>query len=393
MPDEKSAVAAWEETALPYIVRLTCLTWLAAAAITWRTFISSARTFPPSPVIPLLHALPGWMDWLVFGLQIAFLLWLLFAPHNRRAAYGVIAAAVLCMFRDLTFLQPYTLMYIYTLLAAGASRQKETERLNALRIMVAGVYFWAGFHKQNLTFYSAIFPWFIEPIYTMSNAANPTAADMLAALSGVATPVFELMIGVQLLFPARRKIATGMAFVMLSVVLICLGPLGHNWGMVVWPWNIYLFLLEMKLFFRDRDNDFYALFARADMSLLRAGGIAAFMIAPVFAIYSVTYAYVGFKLYSGNIAQAEIVLPPQETMAHAPERLKKMITQKHTIRLIEWSVRETGHAPFPIPYVFRTAGPGLCRYLDDPKAALLRIYYPPPFYSMKRGQEEAALCP
>ena len=39
-----------------------------------------------------------------------------------------------------------------------------------------------------------------------------------------------------------------MAFIMLVVVLACLGLDSDSWNIIVWPWNIYLFLLAVMLF-------------------------------------------------------------------------------------------------------------------------------------------------
>lgn len=159
-----------------------------------------------------------------------------------------------CIMMDMLLAQPYIYMYCFTLFVVATGSRHQKSALNALRIMVSGVYFWAGFHKLNATFYASVFPWFFSPVYTFSHADSFGGLDIVMGIIMLGVPLFESMIGVLLLFPKYRKIATAMAFTMLVTVLICLGPFGHNWGIGVWPWNIFLFLLEVRLFLKLKDT-------------------------------------------------------------------------------------------------------------------------------------------
>ena len=113
--------------------------------------------------------------------------------------------------------------------------------------MVGSVYFWTGFHKLNLTFCWKIFPWFIATYYEIPREHSLFGALMTVLILSVS--VFEATIGVLLLFFSNlRQLATGMALVMLVVVLACLGT--RAWNLIVWPWNICLFVVEVILFYK-----------------------------------------------------------------------------------------------------------------------------------------------
>ncbi len=138
----------------------------------------------------------------------------------------------------------------------------------------------------------------------------------------LATPFFESLIGILLLFPKSKGNCNGMAFAMLVTVLYCLGPFGHNWEKDVWPWNIWLFLMELRLFMVAAGNRGFSLRV-SEMKGLPALSVVLFCLAPVTAMFIPWYAYLGFKLYSGNVVTAQVILAPDETLAKAPPFLKK----------------------------------------------------------------------
>ncbi len=204
-------------------------------------------------------------------------------------------------------------------------------------------------------------------------------------------PFFEAMIGVLLIFPKWRRVATFMAIIMLITVLFCLGPFGHNWGQIVWPWNVYLFLLEYLLFFGFAgDNEKPLIFAPLSKPSILS--IAVYVVAPVLAIFTHWYAYTGYKLYSANIVTAKIMLASGETLKNTPDYIKKIVKPDNTIDEIELIIAEGIGAPYPVPYVLKSSAKGLCKFLDNPKGAILRINYPPPFYQKKGAYVDSGLC-
>ena len=53
--------------------------------------------------------------------------------------------------------------------------------------MVGGVYFWAGFHKLNISFCFNYFPWVISTFYTYTD--EQSLLNVIMALVLVAVPI------------------------------------------------------------------------------------------------------------------------------------------------------------------------------------------------------------
>jgi hypothetical protein len=57
-------------------------------------------------------------------------------------------------------------------------------------------------------------------------------------------------IAITLLLKGFRLLALALACAMHMFVLLMIGPFGHNWGTIVWPWNISMVILLFILFWR-----------------------------------------------------------------------------------------------------------------------------------------------
>jgi hypothetical protein len=198
-----------------------------------------------------------------------------------------------------------------------------------------------------------------------------------------------------------------MAFIMLVVVLACLGPFGHGWGIIVWPWNVYLFATEMGLFLAPHSNCFQAV--RTNWLAWMAMGI--FVMAPVLGIWGLWSSMPSFKLYSGNVETGVITLDRRERKEHLPAEIvatmdflagehalyksgRHMSTagQENIFEYDNWH-SATGIAMYPYERAIRTGSRGLCAYLEYPATAILYIKLPREFDSMKADWKKEPLCP
>jgi uncharacterized membrane protein YphA (DoxX/SURF4 family) len=373
------------------VMRLTCISMLFVFAYGWRRYAPGYQIMNQAPLIESLTHLPDLLNWAVLFLCSASFAFLLFIPQNRIAAQIILPCMIFFVLQDFNRLQPFVFMYMFPIVIVALFKEAGERGVNALRFMVCGIYFWAGFHKLNMSFYMGTFPWFVSPIYKLfANYPSPVI-DVLFAVMTFITPFFEALIGILLMFPKWRRVATFMASIMLATVLFCLGPFGHNWGQIVWPWNVYLFSLEYLLFFSFAGDKGKSLLS-VPMTKVSVLSIAVYVVAPVLAIFTHWYAYTGYKLYSANIVTGKIILGSNEALNAAPDYIKKIVKQNNTIGVIELFGAERSGAPYPVPYVLKTSTKGLCKFLDNPKDAILRINYPPPFYKIKGTDEDSELC-
>lgn len=367
------------------IVRVTSMALLLSLLLSWRAYIPNLRIFEMSSVIELLGAIPVWADWALLILNIGCVGWLLIKPLQPLPAFGLFACTVFWVLQDLLRFQPYTYMYVFTILLAVFFA---SHALNALKIMVASVYLWAGVHKLNATFFLDLFPGLIKPFYTFPK--EPSLLAALIALAIFTVPLFEAGIGLLLLFfPRQRRPTILMAFIMLVVVLVCLGFDGNTWNLIVWPWNIYLFLLVFILLSKSAAIDKKVQFG---FDTARLATIALFSIAPALALFGWGHSYPSFKLYSGNTKRAEVMFSENETLTGLPNNLRQLVGRARTLPLVDWTAHEFELVVYPETYVFRRGAKGLCPYLSDGQRAILRIYDQPPFNRIDQTYQDFPLC-
>ena len=367
------------------IVRVTSMALLLSLLLSWRAYIPNLRIFEMSSVIELLGAIPVWADWALLILNIGCVVWLLIKPLQPLPAFGLFACTVFWVLQDLLRFQPYTYMYVFTILLAVFFA---SHALNALKIMVASVYLWAGVHKLNATFFLDLFPGLIKPFYTFPK--EPSLLAALIALAIFTVPLFEAGIGLLLLFfPRQRRPTILMAFIMLVVVLVCLGFDGNTWNLIVWPWNIYLFLLVFILLSKSAAIDKKVQFG---FDTARLATIALFSIAPALALFGWGHSYPSFKLYSGNTKRAEVMFSENETLTGLPNNLRQLVGRARTLPLVDWTAHEFELVVYPETYVFRRGAKGLCPYLSDGQRAILRIYDQPPFNRIDQTYQDFPLC-
>jgi len=367
------------------IVRVTSMALLLSLLLSWRAYIPNLRIFEMSPVIELLGAIPVWADWALLILNIGCVGWLLIKPLQPLPAFGLFACTVFWVLQDLLRFQPYTYMYVFTILLAVFFA---SHALNALKIMVASVYLWAGVHKLNATFFLDLFPGLIEPFYTFPK--EPSLLAALIALAIFTVPLFEAGIGLLLLFfPRQRRPTILMAFIMLVVVLVCLGFDGNTWNLIIWPWNIYLFLLVFILLSKSAAIDKKVQFG---FDTARLATIALFSIVPALALFGWGHSYPSFKLYSGNTKRAEVMFSENETLTGLPINLRQLVGRARTLPLVDWTAHEFELVVYPETYVFRRGAKGLCPYLSDGQRAILRIYDQPPFNRIDQTYQDFPLC-
>lgn len=191
------------------------------------------------------------------------------------------------------------LLSTYTWKPAALVEQEKI--LNVLRLLLAGIYFYSGLQKVNPVFIESVFPWMVQPY--MGDYL------LIGGVVGFFVPFIEMFIGVGLLFKKTRSLALGGAMVMLILVLLTLGPLGNNWNMVVWPWNIVFASLAILLFWRvDKTFTQILTVPKTVVSFLI---VALFGACPVLFFFGKWDGYPSFSLYSGQVATVRITLPPE----------------------------------------------------------------------------------
>lgn len=175
-----------------------------------------------------------------------------------------------------------------------------------IRLVLIGIYGWSGLHKLNIQFVEDIFPWLIEPLGFVDTALP---AWLAYGAGGV-----EVLIGIGLLFRPTRNFSVLGSMLFHGLILGLLGPLGHNWNMVVWPWNLVMPLLVFFLFYNTQQINFKNLGAKLRSFLPGLLVLSLVWILPGFNYLGFTPEQLSFKMYAGS--QPEMVLYFGETDRH-----------------------------------------------------------------------------
>jgi hypothetical protein len=119
----------------------------------------------------------------------------------------------------------------------------------ACRFAMSAAYIWSGIQKFNPRYFQEVPHWFVAPA-----AGWPLPSTVIDLLRGsvVAAPFLELSIGLALWIAPLRWVAMGAVLAIHLGALVFLGPLGHKYNWVVWPWNLAMIGLVWALFANGR---------------------------------------------------------------------------------------------------------------------------------------------
>jgi hypothetical protein len=298
------------------------------------------------------------------------------APRGRALVLLFAGLAAAWSLWDQSRWQPWFFQYLFMLAAfalcpwpPGRSGAAEPQAiLNTGRFILAATYIWSGLQKCNWNFVHEIYPWLLEPF--LSEPARE--AVMPGAL---VAPVLETAIGVGLLLPATRRVSLVLVLGMHAALLVCLGPLGHGWNNVVWPWNVAMMAAACVLFWRTPDVSCRAI-VRPGASVYRWVVVVLFGVMPVFSFVSLWDSYLSASLYSGNLIDAELLI--SETVhARSPDLVQRCCNRqddgRYKVDVLTWSMEELNVPPYQEPRIFRTIARRFCALAEQPTDVVLVI--------------------
>lgn len=258
---------------------------VAISAPLWLT----GRTFPRTSIWEPLATLALTPPLDVF-LLVVFLVTLgLAAVSGRRILFAAcFLFALVLAAPDMQRWQPWFFQYAF-MIGALAFRRESEDALGGLSVIVAFTYAYSGLQKVHAAFFEGGMEFFLEPF---------GLAERLVGLS-YAAPFIEIAVGVGLLFAPTRSFAALVAVGMHAFLLVALGPLGQDWNVVVWPWNVSMMAFVLILFFRAPGCSFLTL-----RSVYGRLVVVLFVVMPAFGLFGLWPSYLSASLYSGNTKSA-----------------------------------------------------------------------------------------
>lgn len=333
------------------------------------------RLYSTVPITPALQGISQSCAALPFYSLIALLLLAAFFPSRLVFASYVLVG--LCWgLLDQNRLQPWFFQSLLFFLALSAPKG----RLELCRFILAATYFWSGVQKINASFVLEVFPWMLSSFTDVSFAG--TWMDGVA----MTLPLVELSLGLMLLFRRTTRLAASGIIAMHATILACIGPFGHVWNLVVWPWNLEMCALCSLLFLSSRAG---LLEARACVPKDFVGLMITVLVGlmPALNFVGLWDSYLSFALYSGNTIEAAVIVPVAESAKLAPELLElagPSASDPMRIEFADWSLSELGVPSYPAERLFRFVASSLCQRAGVGANLELELRDPPPLNATKR---------
>ena len=352
--------------------------WVALAATLLGMLASlklwlTARTFPLLPLGGLPAVPAPWDAVLLGGLLLALLLAVRF---HRPSVLCFLLGSLLLYGTDQNRGQPWFYLYWILLLL---TLLPEATALAAARFVLSAVYIWAGVQKCGPDFQRLVVPYLMQPV---SNWFPPGPASCVQWIIS-ATPAVEIFIGVALWIPRLRLGAIALTIAVHVVALLVLGPLGHKYNAVVWPWNLAMVALVVVLF---PPVSFVESWRQLRRSFIGTGIVALVTLLPLLSYSGRWDSYFSFALYSGNTATADLFITPALAERLPPE-LKPFAHPLHPdvvaanpelnglwiFDIQSWAQSELGVPPVPEPRSYVSAARYVARFAPGPNDAQLLI--------------------
>lgn len=294
-------------------LRLALATALIAGLLLSPNLWVSTRAYPLTPLWDAIPPLPYPADYALFGLFVALVagVGILGGRVAGWLAVVALALATFLVLGDISRLQPWFYQYSFMLAAFclyGLGRIGALDALNACRLIVIATYFWSGLQKANARFFESTYPWLVEPL----TEHLPDWAGSALLSGAYAVPAIEAAIGLGLLTRRFRKPAVIGALSMHAFIMLSVGPLGHDWNTVVWPWNFAMCAFVLILFWRSPDDPTPSTILSPGRSLspgaaLRVAVLVLFAFLPLFNFFGLWDSYLSSSLYSGTTERGYVL--------------------------------------------------------------------------------------
>lgn len=365
----------FENRQVKRLSQLMAGSFIAEILLCWKLWFPFNREFP------MLSAF-RWLDF-SFGvigngiLSFILLLSLFFVlidKHRKLSITLTLCCLILLILEDITRLQPWVYIQAVILFLASFNKDgKEKSVLSGILLAVSLVYFWSGIQKLNLGFLKDTFPWVIS---TFGFDFHVNASEPLGTVNYlfVVIPIIELTVGLSLLFSKTRKAGIIVGIFMHLFILICLGPLGHNWNAIVIPWNLSL-ILFLLVFYREKNP--MDILNQIKSFQLNYVVVALFGLMPALNFVGHWDDNLSSAMYSGTHSNIAFFFNTKEekplTLPREKATTENTSNQTSKTWLAHWSINEIGVPLYPAYRYYIRYSKKLCQQAKKPSARGIEI--------------------
>jgi hypothetical protein len=229
---------------------------------------------------------------------------------------------------------------------------------------------YSGLQKINLGFMADVMPWLLQPVTSLLPSMN-----VLVPLIAISAPFIQIFFAIGLLTQKYRRVSLILAVSMHIFILMMIGPLGHNWNAVVWPWTIAMAILDVILF-RSKDTISLKEIIFSNLNLPKVIIILFFIILPLLSFFNKWDSYLSSALYSGNITSGQLYIGKNE-MDILPSAIRNYFTPSSTTTYVAdistWSMQELHVPSYPEKRIFKNVAKKICTVTNNSVTTRLHI--------------------
>lgn len=353
-----------------YLKIIALIFLLTGIALSFKLWLSN-RYFPLVPVFDFIPALASPFDSIVLFMFILSSILQLLMPQIKASKCLFWICAGILVITDINRIQPWFYLYIL-ILSISDFIKSETDKISLIKLILASVYFYSGWHKLNPEYFNSVIDWFIQPFYTETNLIYKVLFFI-----GSLIPIIEMACALALLSGIYVKKAVYAAISIHLLILISTGPLGHNYNSVIWPWNIFM-PIALFLSFTSAENENLFLHFRKQIieKSLTTYFIFFISIMPFLNSFNLWPSYMSWNLYSGNTENARMYLGEKVSTYFSPafdDIMKDCYDAPYTINPKKWALKELNVPPFPEKPVWHKCHSYMLDFTGNPNEVILNI--------------------
>lgn len=353
-----------------YLKIIAFIFLLTGIALSFKLWLSN-RYFPLVPVFDFIPALASPFDSIVLFTFILSSILQLFMPQIKAAKWLFWICAGILVITDINRIQPWFYLYIL-ILSISDFIKSETDKIRLIKLLMASVYFYSGWHKLNPEYFNSVIDWFIQPFYTEKNFIYS-----FLTFTGSIIPLIEIACALALLSGKFVKSALYSAIIIHFLILISTGPLGHSYNSVIWPWNIFM-PTALFLAFTSAEKENLLLYLKNTINEKSVKTIFSILITitPFLNSFNLWPSYMSWNLYSGNTENARMYLGEKVSTYFSPafdDIMKDCYDAPYTLNPKKWALKELNVPPFPEKPVWHKCHSYMLDFTGNPNEVILNI--------------------
>ncbi len=333
------------------ILRTTFLFWLLAKLISYKVWLAE-RFYLLVPPFGFLDNLPSEVHLGLFISSLLLLVFLLVFPKNRTLLFFLLGIEILACSLDITRWQPWEYQYLFIIFIFLINRKDKKGFFTALIFLLSLIYIFSGLHKFNGAYLYAT--WGRMILSGFLNISSEMIKNHFIHYLGLLLPLIEIGGGLALLILKNKKTPALVLMTMHFFILILIGPLGSDYNMVVWPWNVAMIFLLYFLFFKNSKSFSPKYILRGANPII----LVFWALLPLFNFVGYWDLYLYSALYSGKEIRLDVCFSEtKKTAGLLPFTSEKdgIVNCDHDARLplFQWTFDEMNVPPYPALWYYK----------------------------------------